>query len=147
MTFALTMVAFAEGFAFDSRGNPTLVGFEPAGWPVSSFPASINTNVVIIAQHDADGLTPDEVQGRNVALSVVVTDPAGQVLYFAEEETPVPPPQSGDALLARLQAFIPLAVTVSKPGLHTLTATLRDVGGEASSYSRTLRVFEPSDDS
>ncbi|MFD9880113.1 hypothetical protein ACFWZT_01445 [Streptomyces alboflavus] len=141
MSPQVTFIGFAEGAIFDARGQLALVGFCPQANVVERFPAQVTPSLIVIIDDDDEGKTLK--LGRTANVRIVVTNEAGEVVFYVEQSTPVAELKK-TGLPGRLALAAQFPITASKAGRYTYQATIRIAESDAAPLTAeaSLRVVD-----
>lgn len=88
MSLKVDYAGFAEGATFDTRGNSTLVGFNPQVLFVDDLPAQV-APFLVLAAHDNEMPEPVLLPGKPLILRIQLSGPDGETLFVTEQRQPV----------------------------------------------------------
>lgn len=120
MSVHVDVVAFAEGIAFDMRGNPTVVNFNPQVLFVEQFPAQVAPTLLAILEELPVSVT-SSFAGKNVTFSIEVKGPDEEVLFFVRQQQTLQE-RTYPSLPARMQLMAQIPFPVAKRGTYTAVA-------------------------
>jgi hypothetical protein len=134
MTVKLESIAIAEGFTTDSRGEVTLVGYNPSVITVEKFPATLNPVIVVFFD------LGKRLDGEEIELRFKVAGIDGEDIFFnSVKQTPQPAPFPE---AQHVQAIAQFPFIADKGGPYTIEVEVQTLDGETSSSSRKLRVHD-----
>lgn len=143
MTLELRYAVLAEAALVDPRGNPTLVGLDPAWWTVPVFPAMIApTFCMSVARGSSDDSPLYPGGPLTLSTRIQVTGPDGEVLFFTEvnQVAPPPPPLGPEP---KVSVVLATPFTVAKTGDYTISGRLGvPTDGSSVEVARMLRVYD-----
>ncbi len=142
MSLAVDYAGFAEGATFDTRGNSTLVGFNPQVLFVDELPAQI-APFLVLAVHDDEMPEPILVPGKALVLRIQLSGPEGETLFVTEQRQPVQA-KRWKTLPHRIQVLAQIPFAVSKAGDYTVALTLRldDATSEPLIATASVRISD-----
>jgi hypothetical protein len=143
MTLKVVTAALAEGVALDTRGNVSLVGFNPQMLTYERLPAQCSP-AFAVALEDEEGAPPSIQPGRLLHIELQVTGTDGEVLFFAEDNQNLQNPKV-EGIPPRVQLIANVQFTAAKAGKYAVTARFNypdEPDGPVEAASRSFYVGE-----
>lgn len=137
MTYIPVVYTLAEAAAFDFRGNPTLVGLVGPEITMQTFPGQLSPALIAVLQQD-DASVGQAPHGQT-SVTISVTDPIGNVIFFVQQEVPMSDGPYDPELPHRVQMVASINFTVATEGTHRVMTTL-GLPGQSVELNQSVRI-------
>lgn len=130
MSLLVNLAVLAEGVAPDSRGLLTLVAANPQAFVADQFPAQFAPVFVIAIDEEKDTDTSGIIAAaQKITFRVQATDPDGNVVFYAQQQPPVPPAPHPH-MPPRLNLVVQVPFNAPKVGEYAISARITVSGQE-----------------